>query len=191
MNSRDRFLKTMDYDLPDRPPLFEEGIREEVIKIWRSQGLNKMHRIASLFSFDKREEIEPLLDPIPIPSRWPKTIKGLNNLSKQLDPEDPRRMPPDWDTKVREWKTRDYPLILRIHRGYFLTLGVRGWRRFTDAIQLLVDDPRLVETWMNIYAQFSTRLVERILNELEIDAALFSEPIGGNHGPLISPAMYS
>jgi uroporphyrinogen-III decarboxylase len=56
---------------------------------------------------------------------------------------------------------------------------------------LLVDNPRLVETWMNIYAEFSARLVARILSEVDIDAALFSEPIGGNHGPLISPNMYS
>jgi hypothetical protein len=28
------------------------------------------------------------------------------------------------------------------------------------------------------------------LNEVDIDAAIFSEPIGGNKGPLISPRMY-
>ena len=191
MNSRDRFIKTMTFNQPDRPPLFEDGIREDVVKIWHSQGLSKKDSPDSLFLFDKREEIEPNLDPIPIPSHWPKTIRGLINLSNRLDPEDPKRLPNDWSRKVKEWKTRDHPLILRVHRGYFLTLGVHGWRRFTDAIQLLVDDPHLVETWMNIYAEFYARLVARILSELDIDAALFSEPIGGNHGPLISPSMYS
>jgi uroporphyrinogen-III decarboxylase len=70
-------------------------------------------------------------------------------------------------------------------------MGVHGWHRFTDVIKLLVDDPYLVASWMNIYSEFTSRLVERILNEVQVDAALFSEPIGGNHGPLISPVMYS
>jgi hypothetical protein len=54
-----------------------------------------------------------------------------------------------------------------------------------------VDDANLIETWMNIYAEFTARLAEKILNEVDVDAVLFSEPIGGNHGPLISPKMYS
>ena len=33
-------------------------------------------------------------------------------------------------------------------------------------------------------------LLKQILSKVQVDAALFSEPIGGNHGPLISPAMY-
>jgi hypothetical protein len=191
MNSRDRFINTMKYKQTDRPPLFEDGIRENVLQIWRTQGLSKKDKLDSLFLFDQREEIEPILDPLPMPSYWPKTIAGLKGLSTRLDPEDPKRLPDDWAKKVKEWKTRDYPLILRIHRGYFLTLGVHGWRRFTDAIQLLVDDPQFIETWMNVYADFSTRLVVRILSEVNVDAVLFSEPIGGNHGPLISPDMYS
>ena len=190
LNSRDRFIKTMKFELPDRPPLFEDGIRGDVLQIWRTQGLGKKDKLDSLFSFDKREEIEPLLDPSPMPSHWPKTIAGLKNLGKRFDPDDPKRLPDDWECKVHEWNTRDYPLILRVHRGFFLTMGVHGWHRFTESIQLLVDDPHFIETWMNVYAEFSARLVFRILQEVEVDAALFSEPIGSNQGPLISPDMY-
>jgi uroporphyrinogen decarboxylase len=78
-----------------------------------------------------------------------------------------------------------------VHRGYFLSLGVHGWRRFTDAVRLLIDDPKLIEEWMVNYGEFSAQLAARILGEVEVDAAIFSEPIGGNHGPLISPKMYS
>lgn len=191
MNSRERFITTMNYGVIDRPPLFEDGIREEVLRKWHTQGLSKKDKFETLFTFDIREEIEPYLDPIPTPPRWPKSIDGLIKLTSRLNPNDPQRLPDGWGKKVVEWKTRDYPLILRVHRGYFLSLGVHGWHRFTDAIQLLVDDPHLIETWMNIYAEFTTRLVEIILREVQADAALFSEPIGGNHGPLISPKMYS
>jgi hypothetical protein len=191
MIGRDRFNKTMNYELPDRPPLFEDGIREEVLRKWHSQGLGKKDKLETLFSYDRREEIEPNLDPSPTPTHWPTSIDGLKKLAAHLDPDDPHRLPDGWEKKVDAWRNRDYPLVLRVHRGYFLSLGVHGWRRFTEAIQLLIDDPHLIQTWMNIYSEFTSRLVERILSEVQVDAALFSEPIGGNHGPLISPTMYS
>ena len=191
MNSRERFIRTMNYEHPDRPPLFEDGIRENVIEIWHSQGLGKTDRLESMFSFDMREEIEPSLDPLPTPSYWPKTPAGLKSLAHRLDPEDPKRLPDDWSNKISAWKTRQYPLILRVHRGYFLSMGVHGWHRFTDAIQMLIDRPHTIEAWMDIYSGFCAKLVRRILQEVDVDAALFSEPIGGNHGPLISPKMYS
>ncbi len=191
MNSRERFIQTMNYAHPDRPPLFEDGIREEVIKDWRTQGLGKRDRLESMFTFDVREEMEPILEPLPTPSHWPKTPAGLQQLSNKLNAEDPKRLPDDWGNKVKEWKNRQYPLILRVHRGYFLTMGVHGWHRFTDAIQLLIDRPNMIEMWMDIYSDFCAKLITKILEEVDVDAALFSEPIGGNHGPLISPGMYS
>jgi hypothetical protein len=191
MNGRERFLNTLNYAPVDRPPLFEDGIRDEVLRNWRKQGLGRKERLTSLFIFDKREEVEPDLEPSPAPSRWPKSTQGLQKLIPRLDPDDPARLPDDWQSKLDEWKIRDYPLILRVHRGYFLSMGVHGWHRFTDAIQVLVDNPRYVHTWMEISAEFISQLIDRILDEVQVDAALFSEPIGGNHGPLISPAMYS
>ena len=41
-----------------------------------------------------------------------------------------------------------------------------------------------------IQGEFAAKLAERVLQEVEIDAAMFSEPIGDNCGPLISPKMY-
>ncbi len=190
MNARERFNQCLAFMPTDRAPLFEDGIREEVLRLWYTQGLSKQVSLESLFNFDHREEIEPNLEPIPTPAHWPKSMDGLRKLSTCLNPGDPERLPDDWEDKVEEWKNRDYPLILRVHRGYFLTMGVHGWHRFSDAIQLLVDDPHLVESWMNLYAEFTSRLVERLLREVKVNAVLFSEPIGGNHGPLISPSMY-
>lgn len=57
-----------------------------------------------------------------------------------------------------------------------------------DAINCL--QPGIRTPAMLIQGQFSTRLVERVLNEIQIDAAIFSEPIGGNDRPLTSPKMY-
>ncbi len=191
MNSKERFLATLSGKPADRPPLFEDGVREAVLRVWRRQGLGKSARLEDLFTSDFREEIEPDLEPSPTPSYWPKTQAGLRALSRHYDPYDPARLPEGWNELITRNEPRDHPLILRVHRGYFLTLGVHGWNRFTDAIQFLVDKPVLVKNWLNIQADFMLKLIDRILTKIRVDAALFSEPIGGNHGPLISPKMYS
>jgi hypothetical protein len=191
MNGQLRFVNTMNYQPVDRTPLFEDGIRQEVIREWRQQGLHRKDKLEHLFLFDPHEEIEPNLEPIPYPSRWPTQISGIKKFAARLNPDDPRRLPEEWEAKLEQWRNRDYPLILRVHRGFFLTMGVHGWYRFTDAIRLLVDDPAFVTTWLNMQADFCCAIIKKILSQLQVDAVLFSEPIGGNHGPLISPNMYS
>ena len=65
MTSRESFLKTMRYEKTDRVPYFEEGIRKDVIKAWRKQGLTKKAELSEMFSTDRREEIETDLEPRP------------------------------------------------------------------------------------------------------------------------------
>jgi hypothetical protein len=80
--------------------------------------------------------------------------------------------------------------MLRVHRGLFLTLGVHDWRRFDEVIRLLGEEPRLVREIMTIHGEFAAEMAEKVLSQVEVDAAVFSEPISDNHGPLISPRMY-
>jgi uroporphyrinogen decarboxylase len=80
--------------------------------------------------------------------------------------------------------------MLRIHRGFFLSMGVYDWRRFSELMDLLLDDPEVVREAMAIQGKFAAGLAERVLKDVAVDAVLFSEPIGGNYGPLISPQMY-
>jgi uroporphyrinogen decarboxylase len=54
----------------------------------------------------------------------------------------------------------------------------------------LKKDPELVHETMGLWSDFCTDVAERVLSDVEVDAAIFSEPIGGNEGPLISPRMY-
>jgi uroporphyrinogen decarboxylase len=51
-------------------------------------------------------------------------------------------------------------------------------------------DPGFVHELMRIWGAFAAAMAERMLASLEVDAAVFSEPIGDNNGPLISPSMY-
>jgi uroporphyrinogen-III decarboxylase len=180
----------MHYGRPDRPPYFEEGIREEVVAAWRQQGLAADADLSTLFPSDPTEYIEPEFDPLPAFERWPSNRAELVELEKRLDPADPARLPADWAEQVRALRNKDTVRMLQVHQGFFLSAGVMGWGRFADVMRALTGDPGYVHRLMEICGEFSASLVERMLAEVSIDAAVFSEPIGDNGGPLISPAMY-
>ena len=187
MNSRERFQETMRYGKPDRVPYFEEGIRDEVLKAWQvAPDVN----LSQMFPSDRHEEIIVDLEPLPKLKRWPASRPELKALRQSLDPYDSRRLPTGWPKRVRGWQTRDHVLMLRVHRGFFLSMGVHDWRRFTEVVRLLIEKPEFMREAMAIQGAFAARLAERVLREVEVDGAVFTEPIGGNDRPLISPQMY-
>lgn len=190
MSSRERFRQTMRYGTPDRVPYFEEGIRSDVIRAWRKQGLAKDADLAILFPSDLRERIEVDLEPRPKFISGGDKLTDLNKFKRRLNPSDKKRLPSHWPRRVRAWRSSAHVLMLYVHRGFFLTMGVRNWKSFTEVMMLLMEQPDLVRKRMQIQGEFAARLTDRILREVEIDAAVFSEPIGGNDRPLISPQMY-
>jgi hypothetical protein len=190
MNSRERFRITMQYGKPDRIPYFEEGIREEVLRAWMKQGLPSKSEFTRMFPCDKREEIQLELDPIPPPKRWPASKPELEEFQNSLDPQEPSRWPSDWSERIQSWRKSESVLMLRVHRGFFLSMGVHDWNRFTEVVKLTVKNPEFVRESMRIQGEFAAQVAERVLNEVEIDAAVFTEPIGGNDRPLLSPGMY-
>jgi hypothetical protein len=190
MNSRQRFLETMQSGQPDRPPLFDEGQREEVLEAWRLQGMPAGAALSDLFAIDEPDEIEPDLYPSPDLETWPATLEALGALDDALDPDDPARLPEDWDARVLGWQDRQRTVMLRVHHGFFLSIGVDNWRRFYQMMFLVKDEPRLVRRMLEIQGEFNARVAECVLRDVQVDAAIFSEPIGDNHGPLISPRTY-
>ncbi len=190
MTSRERFLLTMRLGNPDRVPLFEEGIRDAVLRDWREQGLPPGKDLDQMFQFDHREEIDTDLDHGLDLARLSEERSGLDRLREKLDSNDPSRLGSNWSNRTGDWSTREHVLMLRVHEGFFLSMGVEDWEGFSDAIYLLKDKPDFVREALTIQGEFSAKLAERVLQDVQIDAALFSEPIGGNHGPLISPQMY-
>ncbi len=190
MNSRIRFHETLNYGTPDRVPYFEEGIREEVRQAWYGQGLSPDTDLHEIFPTDRREEIQLDLDPQPEIKKWPTSKKQLSKFIKSFKPDDRRRFPTDWPKRIQTWRNREHLLMLRVHRGFFLSMGVGDWKRFLEVMLLLGQDPGLVKEIMTLKGIFAARLAEAVLRDVEVDAAVFSEPIGGNDGPLISPKTY-
>ncbi|MBN2549848.1 MAG: hypothetical protein JXB15_11860 [Anaerolineales bacterium] len=190
MNSRQRFLATMLGGAPDRIPLLEEGLREEVLNAWQEQGLPPQADLQEMFHFDRREEIAPdFYSALPATKLF-SMPGGLELLNQRLNPDDPKRLPKGWKRKLNAWQNREHILILQVHHGFFLTLGIEDGRSFTQTMYLMADQPEFVRQVMAIQGEFAVRMAEKILSQVEVDAVLFSEPIAGPHGPLISPRAY-
>ena len=190
MTSRERFLEVMRLGQPDRVPYFEEGIRDEVIHVWQGQGLSGRRELARGFPSDVRERMELELDPHPELKRWPTTEKDLDFFRQHLNPDDPKRFPEQWKKRVRNWKHREHVLMLYVHQGFFLSMGVKDWQRFYEVMAQLVGKPNLVREMMKAQGRFAAAITEKVLKDVNVDAVIFSEPIGGNEGPLMSPEMY-
>jgi hypothetical protein len=186
MNARERFRAVMAYEPNDRVPYFEEGIRQEVLDTWVTQGLAPGADLEEMFHNDHREELQLNLDPRPWPRRWPTSLSELARFRKRLNPGDPKRLPEAWQAQSSE----DQALMLQVHHGYFLSMGVNDWERFYDSVRLIKDDPGFVQEFLDQVAELSAELSERVLSQIEVDAVLFSEPIGGMNGPILSRRDY-
>ena len=173
MNSRIRFHQTMQYGAPDRPPYFEEGIREEVLLAWRGQGMPADMEIGRAFPSDPRWEIQPDIEPRPSPEVWPVQPADIEHFRGLLRADDPERLPPDWSERRRSSEIETAATMLRVHRGFFLSMGVYDWKRFADVIRLLTDEPEVVRAAMAAQAEFAADLAERILSEVRVDAAVY------------------
>ena len=186
LNGRQRFNRIMNFQDVDRVLYFEEGIRTEVLKKW---GLNRSVFLKK-FNIDLRKEIIPKLDVSPAFRKWPSTIAELSELKNRLNPNDPTRLPKNFKSRVKKWNNRDYPLILRVHRGFFLSMGVYNNDRFLEVLHLLMENPKFVKEYMKIQGEFAAALAEIVLKEVQVDAVYFSEPIGSNVSALISPQLF-
>jgi hypothetical protein len=188
MNASRRFYETLHYGNPDRVPYFEEGIRPETLAAWRVQGLPEDVDARDQFPSDRREEIQVDVDPHPEFEKWPSSFEELDSLRERLDPADASRFPENW--QVERLRDCDQVLMLRVHEGLFLSMGVGDAKTFTRLMYQLADTPDFVREYMRIQGEFAAQLAERVLREVKVDALVFSEPIGDNNGALISPRMY-
>lgn len=190
MNAKERFSETMNYGTPDRVPYFEEGIRKEVIKDWHKQGLPPGQYPDDIFLQDDFLEIQLDIDPLPDFDIWPSSVNQLDLLRERLNPNDPSRFPRDWQEIIKKTYDEDTVVFLRVHHGFFQSMGIHKWDRFYDVMFMILEDPEFVHASMSIHGEFVAEFFDRVLQQINIDAAVFSEAIGGNEGPLVSPEMY-
>jgi hypothetical protein len=190
MNNRQRFHESLHYGNPDRLPYFEEGIREDTLEAWKEQGYQPGAEAEELFKADEKEEIKIDLVPIPGLRQWPSTFRELESLGKHLEKIKLKRILPEWPGQIKRLREREHVLMLRAHEGFFLSMGVGEAGSFVRLMYQIIDEPDFVREFMRVMGQYAARLTEQILRQVEVDALIFSEPIGSNTGALISPKTY-
>lgn len=188
MDNHQRFHESLHYGKPDRIPYFEEGIREDTLLAWQEQGLPDGADPLAGFPADGREEIKLDVEPHPWFERWPTDFRDLDALRERLDPLDDSRLPENWD--IERLKASQDVLMVRVHEGVFLSMGVGDGASFMRLMYQLADRPDFVREYLRIQGEFAAALAERVLESVHFDAVVFSEPIGDNNGALISPRMY-
>jgi len=113
----------------------------------------------------------------------------FEQIKERFDPMDERRFPVNWDSLIKEYKHRDFPLALGEFRcGFFGILNeLIGIENLS---YLLHDEPQLIKDMVNFFADFYITLFSKVLSQIEVDFVHFWEDMAFKTGPLISPAVF-
>jgi hypothetical protein len=189
MNDRERFRRLMCGERVDRPPLLEEGVRDEVLDLWRKQGLPSGSTHVDVFGLTPHENIGPDLKYRP---RYFGRVFDLST-SQYCEAFDisPRRFPEGWNETVRRLENRDHIVCIWASRGFFQALGVGDWPTFEKVLIGTIREPETIRDRMELYGDFCSRMLEETMRDVDPEFIYLSEPISNNGGPLISPAMYA
>ncbi len=109
---------------------------------------------------------------------------------RKLAPKADERLPEDWDDRVRVWQDREAPLMYFMDRwgGFFGPLrNLMGLRRLCTAFY---ENPSFVEEMMDQRVECMIAILERILEDVELDAFGFWEDMAYKNGPLLAPDLF-
>ncbi len=188
MNERERFRRLFLGEQVDRPPLLEEGVRDEVIERWRAQGLPRDKTHLDVFGLTPHENIGPDLTP---DQEYFNRIMSLTTREyRRAFHASGKRFPDDWPQIVRRLGKRDHIACIWAYRGFFQALGAEDWPTLREVLRAVVKNPAVVRERMEMYGDFCGRMLEMVLRDVHPEFIYLSEPISDNKGPLISPAMY-
>jgi len=188
MNDRERFRRLMEGGCVDRPPLLEEGVRDGVLEVWRTQGLGPRETHIHRFGLTPHERVGPDLTFRP---RWFGRVfdLSLKEYRRAFDVS-ARRFPEDWNETVRRLENRDHVVCIWASRGLFQALGAGDWPTLEKALIGSIVKPAWVRERMELYGEFCSRMLLMAMRDVDPEFIYLSEPISDNNGPLISPAMF-
>jgi hypothetical protein len=172
----------------DRPPLLEEGVRDEVLDLWHRQGLPPGTNHIEMFGLTPHENIGPDLK---FRARYFGRVCHLpvQGYREAFDVS-PNRFPEDWNETVRRLEARDHVVCIWASRGFFQALGVGDWPTLEQALIGTVREPHTIRDRMELYGEFCSSMLAMTMQDVEPEFIYLSEPISNNGGPLISPSMF-
>ncbi len=172
----------------DRPPLLEEGVREEVIEVWHTQGLPAGKSHIQVFGLFPHEIVVPdLRFRTAYYGRVPDLTESEYRKAFDVSPD---RLPEDWEATVERLRKRNHVVGLWVSRGFFQALGVGDWPTLERVLVGVTEDPARIRRRMELYGDFCAAMLDKMLDQIDPEFLYLSEPICDNTRPLISPAMF-
>lgn len=188
MNERERFRRLFLGEAVDRPPLLEEGVREDVIDLWRAQGMPADKTHLELFGLTPHENIGP---DIRFRARYNGRIMSLSAHEYRCAFDvSRRRFPGGWIETVRRLECRDHIVCVWASRGFFQALGANDWPTVEEVLIAVRKDPARIRTRLEIYGDFCASMLEMTLRDVDPEFVYLSEPISDSRSPLISPQSF-
>lgn len=117
-----------------------------------------------------------------------KTREDWEELKSRLDPDSPRRFPPEWDTLVRSYNEGDCAVQLGSY-PYGLFGTVRDIMGLEGMMFALYEQPELVRDIMDYLTGFWLSIYEKVCRDVKVDIIHIWEDMSGKQGSIISPAM--
>lgn len=121
---------------------------------------------------------------------WPiSSRKDFEQLKTRFNPDDPGRLPDNWDEVVKRFRERDYPIAVGGRPvGFFGSL--RDLMGFEGTLMGYYDQPQLIKEILAFLTDFWITLWDKVLSQLEVDLVLIWEDMSYKSGSLISPAIF-
>ncbi len=116
-----------------------------------------------------------------------KNPEDYEDLRRRLDPDDPRRFPPDWGSVRRRFEDRDYPISMGVC-GFFGHL--RNLMGPDKVSFFMYRDPAFVRDVLDHWTKFNSSMVSHIKEQIDPDYMIVWEDMCFRTGPLISPALF-
>jgi hypothetical protein len=172
----------------DRPPLLEEGIREEVLASWYEQGLPAGKTHLDVFGLTPHERVGP--DLTFVDSYFGRVFDLSEHEYGKAFSVSRKRLPDDWGETAARLDNREHVVCIWASRGFFQALGVGDWPTLERALLATIKEPARVRSRLELYGDFCASMLEMALSDVNPEFIYLSEPISNNEGPLISPTMF-
>ena len=103
----------------------------------------------------------------------------------RLDPDSPNRIAHHWDSLVKQYAARDFPL--GVSAGSLFG-WLRDWMGVENIAVALYDDKAFVQEMMEHLADLTCAVLQRVVSDVQFDFAIMWEDMAYKTASLISPA---
>jgi len=114
-----------------------------------------------------------------------KNRSDFQKMIQRFNPNDPGRLPVDWDTQRRRFAGAHDFVLGMIFPSVFWK--VRDWVGFHRICELVYDDPTLLQDMMHFVADFTIEATRRVLVDCQVDYVYFNEDMCYKTASMISP----